>query len=316
MNLVLVIVLFLIGIALIIKGGDVFVDAAAWIAEVSGIPKVIVGATVVSLATTLPEIIVSVFAALSGSADIAIGNAIGSVTANIGLILSICALFSPFAIKRSDYLLKGILMVLAAACIYIFSLKGSLSIFGSILLLAIFIVFVIENIRSAKRDMIESDTEKPEGKEIWINVIKFLLGTAGIVVGARLLVDNGQILAIRLGIPEAVVGVTLIAIGTSLPELVTTITAVSKKHGALSVGNIIGANIIDTTLIVPLCGFVSGEALPAAEQSIILDMPVCLLTAAIAIIPMLICKKLMRWQGVALLSVYAAYLFVMIKFFI
>ena len=143
-----------------------------------------------------------------------------------------------------------------------------------------------------------------------------MLGTAGIVVGARLLVDNGQILAIRLGIPEAVVGVTLIAIGTSLPELVTTITAVSKKHGALSVGNIIGANIIDTTLIVPLCGFVSGEALPAAAQSIILDMPVCLLTAAIAIIPMLICKKLMRWQGVALLSVYAAYLFVMIKFFI
>lgn len=316
MNLIFVILLFLLGIALIIKGGDVFVDASAWIAEVSGIPKVIVGATIVSLATTLPEIIVSLFAALSGSADIAIGNAIGSVTANIGLIFSICALFSPFAIKRSDYMLKGILMVLAAACIYIFSLKGSLSMLGGLLLFVIFVIFAVENVRSAKRDIHENDVKKPTGKEIRINVLKFILGTAGIVVGARLLVDNGKILAISLGIPEAVVGVTLIAVGTSLPELVTTISAVTKKHGALSVGNIIGANIIDTTLIVPLCGLVSGKALPAAAQSVMLDMPVCLLAAAVAIVPMLLCKKLMRWQGAALMAIYAAYLVVMIKFFI
>ena len=316
MSLFWVILLFALGILLIVKSGDYFVDAATWIAEVSGVPKVIVGATVVSLATTLPEIIVSITAALSGSADIAVGNAIGSVTANTGLILSICALFAPFAIKIRDYALKGVLLILATTSIYLFSLKGSLSVTGSILLFVIFIIFIYENVKMAKENIGGDNNVKTDKKETAFKILQFVAGTAGIVIGARLLVDNGKALAQFLGVPEAIIGVTLIAIGTSLPELVTTVIAVSKKQGALSVGNIIGANIIDTTLIVPICGIIAGKPLAIERQSLMLDMPVCILAAALAVIPMLLRKKLMRWQGVLLLSVYIAYLVLLMMFFI
>ena len=316
MSFIFIVLFFALGIVLIVKGGDYFVDAATWIAEVSGIPKVIVGATVVSIATTLPEIIVSVTAAIEGSAEIAVGNAIGSVTANTGLILSVCALFAPFAIKIRDYALKGILLISSAAAIYLFSLGGYLAFWGSCVLFLIFIVFVYENIKLAKENIGADRETETSRKDSVYKTIQFVLGTAGIVIGARLLVDNGKLLAQFLGVPEAIIGVTLIAIGTSLPEFVTTIIAVSKKQGALSVGNIIGANIIDTTLIVPICGIIAGEPLSIKAQSLMLDMPVCLIAAAVAVIPMLMFKKLMRWQGIALLLIYITYLVLLLVYFI
>lgn len=315
MEIAITITLFIIGLIFIVKGGDFFVDAAAWIAEVSGIPKVIVGATIVSLATTLPELIVSIIAAAKGQPDMAIGNAVGSVTANIGLILGIGAVCMPFVIKRKDYLLKGILMVGAIAVLYLGSLKGSLNLFGSIVLLGIFAFFIFENVSAANKTLKEKgkeEREKPTGRTIAVNIVKFIAGTAGIVVGANLLVDNGGELARIMGVPEGIIAVTLVAIGTSLPELVTMISAVVKKQGALSVGNIIGANIIDTTLIVPLCGLVSGQALQTSSQSLVLDMPFCLLAAAFAIVPLLAFKKLSRWQGAGLLTIYAAYIVMLV----
>lgn len=316
MSIFLVILLFFVGAILIVKGGDWFVDAAAWIAKVSGIPKVIVGATIVSIATTMPEIIVSLIAAAEGNCGIAVGNAVGSVTANMGLILSICAVFNPFTIKRKNYALKGALMVSASAILYLFCLGGSLKMCGAVLLIAIFAVFVYENILSARiKKHHEKHKEKPDKKTVIINILKFAAGTFGIIVGADLLVDNGSILANTMGIPEAVIGATVIAVGTSLPELVTTISAVIKKQGALSVGNIIGANIIDTTLIIPLCSLISGGTLTITRQSYLLDMPASLIIAAISVIPMIFYSKLMRWQGIAMFSVYILYLVIMFSYF-
>lgn len=313
MELAIAVVLFLLGVLLIVKGGDYFVDAAAWIAEVSGIPKVIVGATVVSLATTLPEVIVSLMAAFQGKTDMAIGNAVGSVTANAGLILGVSLLFAPLVIRRKDYTLKGLLMVSAVVVLALFSSSGTLSSVGSILLFCIFVIFIIENIRSAKANAVPARPERPDRKEIRTNVIKFLVGTAGIVIGADLLVDNGSIIATRLGVPEGIIAVTMVAIGTSLPELVTAITALVKKEGSLSAGNIIGANIIDTTLILPLCRLASGGSLPFSAQSLALDIPFCLAIAAIAIIPTLIQSKFARWQGGCMLATYMAYLVMVIR---
>lgn len=313
MELAIAVVLFLLGVLLIVKGGDYFVDAAAWIAEVSGIPKVIVGATVVSLATTLPEVIVSLMAAFQGKADMAIGNAVGSVTANAGLILGVSLLFAPLVIRRKDYTLKGLLMVSAVVVLALFSSSGTLSNVGSILLFCIFVIFIIENIRSAKANAVPARPERPDRKEIRTNVIKFLVGTAGIVIGADLLVDNGSIIATRLGVPEGIIAVTMVAIGTSLPELVTAITALVKKEGSLSAGNIIGANIIDTTLILPLCRLASGGSLPFSAQSLALDIPFCLAIAAIAIIPTLIQSKFARWQGGCMLATYVTYLVMVIR---
>ncbi len=316
MSIFVSILLFFVGVILIVKGGDWFVDAAVWTAKVSGIPKVIVGATIVSIATTMPEIIVSLIAAAEGNSGIAVGNAVGSVTANMGLILSICAIFNPFSIRRKDYALKGALMVSATAILYLFCLGGSLTTFGAVLLIAVFAVFIYENILSARiKKHHERQKYKPDKKTVTVNIIKFIAGTAGIVIGADLLVDNGSILADYMGVPEAVIGATVIAIGTSLPELVTTITSVLKKQGALSVGNIIGANIIDTTLIIPLCSLISGGSLTIERQSYTLDMPISLIIAAISVIPMILYSKLMRWQGIAMFSVYILYLVIMFTYF-
>ncbi|MBS6702572.1 MAG: calcium/sodium antiporter [Clostridiales bacterium] len=314
MHILLVILLFAVGIILIVKGGDYFVDAASWMAEVSGIPKLIVGATVVSFATTLPELLVSAFAAAQGKVDMSIGNAVGSVTANLGLIMAIALICMPTLIKRRDYMLKSCLMLGAALFLVIFGAGGELALIPSILLLVVFIVAMAENIHEARLGMREEEREeeaglkqKPAPKEIALNIIKFIVGTVGIVLGAQLLIDNGSELARFIGVPERIIGVTIIAIGTSLPELVTTITAIAKKQASLSVGNIIGANIIDLTLILPISAMIYGGGLPVSRQVAMIDLPACLLVGCIAVIPALISQKFRRSQGIVLLFTYAAY---------
>lgn len=313
---VLPIFLFVIGIILIVKCGDMFVDAASWFAEISGIPKLIVGATVVSIATTLPELLVSAMASSTSNYGIAIGNAVGSVTANIGLIMAISLICMPSIIKRSDYMLKSILMLGAAAIIVVSGFLGGVNTIASIALLAIFVFAMFENIKSAvisvKRQKAENKMEekiKASTKTVIINILKFVLGAAGIVIGADLLKTNGCEIARMLNVSEAIIGVTVIAVGTSLPELVTTISAIAKKEASLSVGNIIGANIIDLTLILPICNFISGKTLPANDfVTKYINFPFCLLVGAIAVVPMLISSKFKRWQGITLLAVYLVYI--------
>ena len=304
--------LFVIGLVLIVKGGDLFVDAASWIAEVSGIPKFIVGATIVSLATTLPEMIVSVMAAVEGKVDMAVGNAVGSVTANTALIFAIAVLFMTVELTRRQYLTKSVILIASSAVVLLASLTGQFQFWGTIVLFLLFFAFIFENVKQAKLEM--HDAEKPEfsGKELTKNLVMFVLGAAGIVVGSRLLVDSGSAIAAYLGVPESIIAVTLVAVGTSLPELVTTITSIIKKQSSLSAGNIIGANIIDLCLILPLYDLVSAEKLPISHQSIVLDMPVCLLVVVTCVLPMLLRQKSSKVQGAVLLVLYIGYLIVLI----
>ena len=322
MELFITILLFLIGLFMIIKGGDFFVDAASWFAEISGIPKLIVGATVVSFATTLPELLVSTIAAVQGrtladpgKVDMAIGNAVGSVTANLGLIMALALIFMPAVIRRKDYMLKSILMLGACATIAITSLQGALGWIPSIILIFIFVIAMAENVHAAVVTMgaerecgLREERPTIERKTLIINLVKFVIGIIGIVWGADILVDKGSALAAQIGIPEGIIGVTIIAVGTSLPELVTTLTAIAKKQSDLSVGNIIGANIIDLTMILPINMIAYGSNLPFSAQAARLDLPVCLLVGMIATVPALIAGKFRRWQGVALLIVYFAYI--------
>ena len=307
----LVVLLFAVGIVLIVKGGDFFVDAASWIAEVSKIPKLIIGATIVSIATTLPELLVSIMAAVQGKTDMAVGNAVGSVTANVGLILAIALIFMAGPINRKDYLLKSILMLLASLIIACCGFAGEVNIILSIVLILIFVTFMVDNVISAKKSVsLEDDTPvKKDKKTVIINVLKFVFGAGAIVWGADLLVDNGSEIARWIGVSERIIGVTIVAVGTSLPELVTTITAIAKKQSALSAGNIIGANVIDLTLIMPLCALVSGSALPIASTAVI-DLVSCLVVGTLALVPALIMKKFSKWQGYALLGVYIAYVII------
>lgn len=340
---ILMYVLFIVGLILIIKGGDWFVDSASWIAEVLGVPKFVIGATIVSIATTLPEMLVSFQATAKGNVEMAAGNAIGSVTANTAMIMGIFIVCMPFAVKRKEFAPKGIMMFLASLTLVlgcIFTAKQSLtfegetneyyrlSTIGLIVLIVIFVTFFVENFLSMKNSdkkiepspsnigLQEEDdivpTKENTTKKDWVkNIIFFVLGALGIVIGANLLVDYGTEIAKSLGIPQRVISVVAIAIGTSLPELVTTITALKKKVGALSVGNILGANIIDLTLILPICSFVSmGKgtgALAVSASSVTIDMMVCLAAIAVAVIPTIITKKFQRWQGIVMLAGYIGY---------
>lgn len=301
------IILFICGLILIVKGGDFFVDAAAWMAEVSGIPHFVIGATVVSLATTLPELIVSCLGAARGSNAIAIGNAVGSVTANTGLIMGISLVCIPTVVKRSQYAFKSVLLLAATVILYLSSFSGEFSRIGSAVLLLIFLVSVYESVKSAKAESSVREKAVFEKKDIFINILKFVLGAAGIVIGADFLVSSATEIATESGISEAVISATIVAVGTSLPELVTTVTAIVKKQSSLSVGNIIGANLIDIAIILPICSFISKDGLTACAQNLYLDTPVCLGVLALALIPMLLRGKFSRAQGILMLVIYAAY---------
>lgn len=312
MELAITVFLFIAGVIFVVKGGDYFVDAASWIAEVSGIPKLIIGATIVSVATTLPEMLVSVMAATQGKVDMSIGNAIGSVTANIGLIMAIALISMPGIIRRGDYLLKSVLMLAASAIIVACGFLGEVNLMFSFVLLAIFLMFLWENISAAKQTLTlkaseQKDSALTDKNTVIINTIKFFVGAVGIVWGADLLVDNGSELARLMGVSERIIGVTLVAVGTSLPELITTVTAIAKKQSALSVGNILGANIMDLTLIMPLSALISGQSLPISATSARIDLPACLIVGLIAIVPAMTRSKFSRWQGFCLLTVYTAY---------
>lgn len=319
------VLLLLIGLVLIIKGGDYFVDAASWIAKVSGIPTFIIGATIVSLATTLPEILVSSISAASGNIEIAVGNAVGSVNANIGIIMAISLACLPGLFDKKLYLPKAIILIgaiLVLWCSCLFG-KGELILPCAIVILLVFVGFIIENIISSKKEA-EKNKEKEEKykvkdwKEVVYNIFLFLVGAASIAVGAMLLSTYGEKIAYLIGnalsidenVMAGLVGVTIIAIGTSLPELTTTLIAIKKKQNDLSVGNVIGANIIDITLILPLCSFISGGSLPVQPygQSLFLDMPYCLLVALLALVPAMFIGKFKKWQGITMLGTYAIYL--------
>ena len=319
-NLVSVLLLFTAGLVLIIKGGDLFVDAATWIAEASGIPKFIIGATVVSFATTLPEMLVSVFAALEGNADIAVGNAVGSVTANTGLIMCLSLVCMNCAMTRKQFGVKAGILLATIVVLFGFTRDGQLSVFESAVILVFFAIFLAENLIAGRREQeneaSESDARtKIDAKTMAINIAKFVFGAAAIVLGAQLLIDNGSALARMLNVPDSIIAATMIAIGTSLPELVTTITAIRKKQSSLSVGNIIGANIMDLTLIMPLCALIQGKSMIVERQGMLLDIPACLVISAAALIPALISGKFKRWIGYLIGGLYIVYLIIMFTSF-
>ncbi len=311
--MVLPIVLFVLGLLMLVKGGDVFVEAASAIAKALRVPTFIIGATIVSIATTLPEMLVSCIAAVEGKNDMAIGNAVGSVTANTALIMAIAFIFMAVSIKRKDYMKQCLMLIAAALLVWLGSLSGQLTAWATVGLIALFITFMVLNIKNAKIETTGNDDQAPIEKTMVIkNCVLFAVGAAAIVIGSQLLVNGGSDIAAMLGVPERIIAVTLVAVGTSLPELVTTLTAIRKKESSLSIGNIIGANIIDLSLILPACSLVSGKPLPVASLSLSLDFPICLLVILMALVPLLLKEKATKWQGAAMLVVYVAYLLMII----
>jgi len=302
---------FAVGVVLVVKGGDVFVDAASWIARAAGIPTFVIGATIVSFATTLPEVLVSCLAAFQGKIDMAIGNAVGSVTANTGMIMAIGFIFLNVVIERREYLLQSLMLIGCATVLWLGSLGGHLDIWACMALSAIYAWFAVTNVHQAKAHAVMSRDERPEAsrQDFVKHTLVFLLGTAMIAFGSHFLIKGGSSLAVIFGVPERIIAVTFVAIGTSLPELVTTLTAIRKHESALSVGNIIGANIIDLALILPFCTVISDQLLPISDAVLKMDLPICFGVVVLALVPLLVRQKATVMHGVTLLVIYAGYLF-------
>lgn len=300
--------LFAFGLWLTMRGGDAFVDASCVIARVSGVPQVVIGATIVSLCTTAPELTVSLLATLHGAADLAIGNAVGSAACNISLILGLIALFAPPKFDRRDARARGGLLLVTLMVLGTTTVDGALGLVECGVLSLLLILFLCCNLRSVSM-LSDQKLARPhlDGGQKAGLALRFVLGAGGVVLGAKLLVDNAAALARFAGISETVIGLTLVAIGTSLPELVTALTAIRRREGALSVGNIIGANIIDLALVLPVCALANGGALPISSLCSTRDLPVTLILTAVALLPTMFTGRFHRMQGFGLLVLYGAY---------
>ena len=316
------VLLFAAGLILLIKGGSWFVDGATGIAHRFHIPELLIGATIVSAGTTLPEVMVSAASALSGHGEIAYGNAIGSIICNTALIAAITVAVRPPKVEGAA-LKVPVLFFFGAAIVYsaVAYFMGEFTRWVGVALLAIFAVYMVYNVLRVKK-MPPVETEKSPVEEYSSpirDIVKLVIGAAAVAFGADLLVDNGTLIAQALGVPESVIALTFVALGTSLPELVTAITSLAKGHGALSLGNIIGANLFNLVLVSGLSVVLSPFAVPAGKMiggvnaSLVLDIPLMFFVMAFLTLPAIFSGKLKRWQGVTLLCVYAA--FVGIQFF-
>lgn len=317
--MVLAVVLFIVGFVCLIKGGDWFVDGAVGIAERFHVPELLIGATVVSIGTTLPEVMVSAGSALSGHGEIAYGNAIGSIICNTALISALTFAVRPGPVEKKTMRIPVIFFFLAAAfyCAIAYT-SGSFSRLTGIILLVVFLIYMIINVIQVRhlpsQEASGAEKEEPEKQEpLALDLIKLIGGAVLIAVGARLLIDNGTKIAEALGVPESVIALTFVALGTSLPELVTAITSLVKGHGALSIGNVIGANLFNLVLVsglsIALNPFTihQGSMIAGHNASLVLDLPVMLFVMIFMTIPALIRGKLSRFQGIVLLLIYFAY---------
>ena len=317
------VLLFALGLVLLIKGGDWFVDGATGIAERFHVPEIIIGATVVSIGTTLPEVMVSATSALTGHGEIAYGNAIGSIICNTALIAALTVAIRPGPVDTKA-LKTPVLFFFGSAAIYVINTYVT-GYFGrplGILLLDIFVVYLVVTVRQGFKNPAEAAAEEEEAEEtekkaaknsMGKDVFLLVVGAALVAIGADLLVDNGTLIAQALGVPESVIALTFVALGTSLPELVTAITSLAKGHGSLSLGNVIGANIFNLVLVsgasMTLAPFriPQSSTLFGVNSSLVLDVPLMLFVMAFLTLPALKTKKLSRYQGIVLLILYAAF---------
>ena len=312
----LVIILFFVGFFLITKGADIFIDCTVKIGRKTGISELILGATIVSFATTLPELTVSVFASIDNYTTMSLGNAVGSIICNTGLILGLVVIISPFKVDKNMFSSKSIILLISVLTLMVLGANGSISRGDGFILIVLLIVFMYSNIKSVSgKNRINSpnnmqsnscDNIKSSKHENLKVGVLFVLGLIMMVVGSKLLVDNVVKIANSIGVPQGIISLTVIALGTSLPELVSSLTAIKKKHHGISVGNILGANILNIVSVIGISSLIND--LPILSQNMRIDFEFMTIILLILILPTIKSGKLYRVQGLLLLSSYIIYI--------
>ncbi|MBO5526245.1 MAG: calcium/sodium antiporter [Clostridia bacterium] len=296
------------GFILLIKGADFFVDGASSVAKMLRVPPLIIGMTIVAMGTSLPECAVSVTASISNSNGLAIGNAIGSNIFNLMVVCGFCVLFVPLEIEKGTLLKEFPFSVVIALLLLVFGLVGeSVNRIEGVILLTLFVLFLLYMIFSAKKQaktmIVAEDEEKP--LPVWKAILCIVFGAAAIMVGGDLVVDSATRIASLLHMTDTLIGLTVVACGTSLPELVTSVVAARKKQLDMALGNVIGSNIFNILFVLGIAVTISPLAF-TTENAI--DIAILCGMSALVWLFTFKKKKLVRWQGVVMLLLYVAYL--------
>lgn len=313
--------ILIIGFILLIKGADIFVDGAAKIAKKFGIPSIIVGLTIVSLGTSAPELSVSLIASFEGNNGITIGNVLGSNIFNTLMVLGVTAIIMPIVIKKNsvikDYIINIVVSIVVLVLTFgrvLLNKEAALTRISGIILLILCIIYTLYLIKSAKSRKEEEDSEEEEDIKILSCIIKIILGIIGIIAGGNLVVSSASDIAYSFGLSDKLVGLTIVAVGTSLPELVTTMIASIKGENDIAIGNVLGSNIFNILLILGVSSSIN--AIPISS-SLLIDILFLIVISIILGIFMFKGKKdklkLDKLEGLILVLLYIGYMIYIIS---
>lgn len=298
--------LLVVGFVLLLKGADFFVEGSSSIAKRLRVPSMIIGLTIVAMGTSLPECAVSISAAIAGNTGVAVGNAVGSNIFNLMVVCGVCALFCPLTVSRDTLTGEFPFSVIVAAVLMIFGWIGmTLGHIDGFILLILFVGFLLWMIRSAQKARNENtDEDEYEIRPIWQCIIYIVGGAAAIAAGGQLVVNAASAIAASFGMSQNLIGLTIVAFGTSLPELATSVVAARKHEVDMALGNVIGSNIFNILFVLGVAAAIHPMVF---QMENIIDIIVLVVMSIIVLCFAWTKQKLVRWEGFTMLVMYAAY---------
>ena len=308
-NMLLDVLLIIIGVALVLKGADFLTEGASALARRMHVPEIVIGLTIVAAGTSAPELFVSVVSALNDTPDLAVGNVVGSNTMNCMLIVGCAAMVAPMTISRSTVRKDIPFAVVASVLLTLIALDNYLGRFDGVILLIGFVAFMAYTLLQAKNGQAESQTEVKQMNP-WLSLLFLVIGLAMLVAGSNVFVDSASSVAAALGVSEGVIGLTVVAGGTSLPELATSVVAARKGQSAIAIGNVIGSSVFNILLILGLTAVISPLQI---EGITTIDMAVMLISVVLVWLFSFTRFTVERWEGALLVGGYLAYLALLIS---
>ena len=311
MQIVFLVLCLIFGIFVILKSGDLLIDSALSISKNTGVGEQFIGLTLLTFATTAPELCVSCISATQGRAQMCVNNGLGSIICNIGLVLAISLIAITQNVKKEEFNFKGLTLIFVFLLLFAFSLNNTISKLEGFILIILYVLFIITSIILQKKQQNRSYrmTKQVNKRELAYSFLIFILGAIGVVLSANMLVDSSVKLATILNISEGIIAITVLAIGTALPELVSTLTAIKKKTLELALGNIIGANIMNGLVLIGLSAILSPSTLSISMQTKFITIPFCIIFNFILILPILKWLKTFKIQGILMLFLFIVYYF-------
>lgn len=298
------IILFIVGIILVLKGADWLTDGSVAVASRLGVSQLVIGLTIVAMGTSMPEFCVSLFSALKGTPDLAVGNVVGSNIFNALLIVGVAALVAPMTIRRSTVKRDIPFAVLASVALMLMCLDNHIGHLDAFILIILFAIFMTMTLRGARKDAEEPQGETktlPTGKA----VVFILLGLAGLIIGSNLFVDSASSIARSLGVSDAVIGLTIVAGGTSLPELATSVVSARKGNSGIAIGNVLGSNVFNILFILGITGLIQPMAITGITM---VDLSVMVLSMCLLWLFSFTRYRIQRWEGAVLTAAFIGYM--------